>query len=160
MRKIAMSGLALMLVAATAASAATPSEGTLANKKDEVEWKGGPFFVTNPAACVGASDPTCDHFRLNVENEKSLKRILVAIAPDEGFDGDDYDLFVYDPAGNLLASATQPDGFESVVFEPNGSDHYEVRVQPWLVSPGSTYSGVAMATRERVIDAETEEPTW
>lgn len=154
---IALVAIPLLMAPADPAAAAAPDQGTLANKNDEVTWSGGPMYAVNPAQCVGPQDPTCDHFRLYVDNEKKLKRVLVAIAPDEGFEADDYDLFVYDVQGNLLSSSTDPDGYESVVFEPNGSVYYEVRVQPWLTTPGSTYSGVAMPTREQPIDAETEE---
>ena len=136
--------------------AAEPSEGTIASRNDEVTWSGGPFFVPNPAACVGPLDPTCDHFILRIEDRR-LKRILVAIAPDEGFEDDDYDLFVYDDAGSLVGSNADGDGFESVIFENTGAAYYEVRVQPWLVDSGSTYSGVAMPTREPVIDTSVQD---
>lgn len=157
MRKLTIPVLVLLLAGSTVALAAAPSSGTLAKKNDEVTWEGGPFYVPNPAACVNDLDPTCDHFRLYIDNEKKLKRIVVAIAPDEGFEADDYDLAVYDVQGNQLASSAGADGYESVVFEPNGSVYYEVRVQPWLVVPGSTYTGVAMPTNEQPIDGGTEE---
>jgi hypothetical protein len=98
-------------------------------------------------------DPACDHFRLTISSA-SIKRVLVAIAPGQGFETDDYDLFVYDDQGRLLASDATSDGYESVVIENTGAAFYEVRVQPWTVTPGSTYSGVAMRTREQPFDVE------
>jgi hypothetical protein len=136
--------------------AAEPAEGTIASRQDEVTWRGGPFLAPNPAACVGSVDPTCDHFILRIESP-GVKRVLVAIAPDEGFEDDDYDLFVYDDQGTLLGSSADGDGFESVVFENTGAAFYEVRVQPWLVDAASTYSGVAMATREPIIDTAVQD---
>ena len=132
--------------------AATPSEGTIDSPKDEVTWS-GTFTASNPAACAGvALDPTCDHFIIRVESA-SVTRVLVAISPDPGFEDDDYDLFVYDDQGNLMGSNADGDGKESVVFDTTGAAYYEVRVQPFLVDPGSTYTGVAMSTRERPIDS-------
>jgi hypothetical protein len=136
--------------------AADPSEGSIASPRDEVTWKGGPFLASNPAGCVGSADPTCDHFIVRIDNPRT-KRVLVAIAPDEGFEDDDYDLFVYDDQGTLVGSNADGDGFESVVFENGGAAFYEVRVQPWLVDPGSTYRGVAMRTREPAIDTTTQD---
>jgi hypothetical protein len=137
--------------------AAEPGEGTITSARDEVTWSGGPFFASNPAGCLGgAADPTCDHFVLRIENPR-VQRVLVAISPDEGFEDDDYDLFVYDDRGNLMGSDADGDGFESVVFENTGAAFYEVRVQPWLVDAGSTYHGVAMRTREPVIDTTVQD---
>lgn len=147
---------AAVLAPTPPANAATPSEGTISKPNDEVEWDGGPFFVSNPTLCVGADDPTCDHFILKIE-ANGVKNVLVAIAPDEGFEDDDYDLFVFDDQGNQVGSDTSPDGFESVIFEHTGSSFYEVRVQPWLVESGSTYSGVAMRTQERPVDVEIQD---
>lgn len=136
--------------------AAEPSEGSIASPKDEVTWSGGPFVASNPAGCVGTVDPTCDHFILRIESQ-GVKNVLVAIAPGEGFEDDDYDLFVYDDQGNLMGSNADGDGYESVIFENTGAAFYEVRVQPWLVDAGSTYSGVAMRTREQPVDTSVQD---
>jgi hypothetical protein len=145
--------LLLTLPFASIAVAATPTSGDLSNSKQEVRWAGGPFVAPNPVACATSVDPACDHFRLTISNS-SIKRVLIAIAPDAGFETDDYDLFVYDDQGVLLASDTTSDGYESVVIENTGAAFYEVRVQPWTITPGSTYSGVAMRTREQPVDVE------
>ena len=54
--------------------------GTSASPRDDVTWSGGPFFAPNPAGCVRAADPACDHFIVRIENPR-VKRVLVAIAP-------------------------------------------------------------------------------
>lgn len=142
--------------------AATPGEGTLSSRKDEVTWSGGPFSaagaaVSNPAACSGlAADPTCDRFLLRIDNER-LDNILVAIAPADGFETDDYDLFVYDDQGVLVATQADGDGNESVVFANTGASYYEVRVQPWTVGNGSSYNAVATYSRtDPPLDVETD----
>ena len=140
------------------ALAAEPAEGTIGSPKEEATWTGGPFVASNAIACVGSVDPTCDHFIVRITDAR-VKRVLVAIAPDQGFEGDDYDLFVYDDQGTLLGSNADGDGFESVIFANTGASFYEVRVQPWLVTPGSTYSGVAMRTREPAMDTAVQDCT-
>jgi hypothetical protein len=132
--------------------AAAPQEGTIASPKDEARWEGGPFYLSNPASCIGVSiDPTCDRFILRVEGS-GVKRILVAISPGEGFEADDYDLHVYDDQGVFVAAEADGDGYETIIFEHTGAPFYEVRVQPWTVAAGSTYRGVAMRTQEPLID--------
>lgn len=140
------------LLPAATARAAEPASGALAGGNEEATW-GGTFYAPNPAACATSVDPLCDHFRLTIEGG-SIHRVLIAIAPSEGFEADDYDLFVYDDRGALVASQADADGYESVVIENTGAAFYEIRVQPFLVVPGSTYRGVAMRTREQAIDAD------
>jgi hypothetical protein len=142
----------LVIVSPVAALAAEPSNGTLSSAKDEVTWSGG-AVASNPLLCVGTSDPTCDTFRLTVSSP-SIQRVLVAIAPGEGYEEDDYDLFVFDDQGALLGSSASSGGKESIVFNHTGSAFYDIQVQPWLVTPGSNYRGVAMRTRDMAIDAE------
>jgi hypothetical protein len=142
----------LALPSPAALRAAEPSGGTIGSPGDEVTWSGA-FVHSNPVLCATSVDPGCDHFLLTIDSS-AVKRVLIAIAPDEGFESDDYDLFVYDDQGVLLASQADGDGFEAVVIENGGSSFYEVRVQPWLVTPGSTYRGVAMRTQEQAADVE------
>jgi hypothetical protein len=142
----------LSLPIAGDARAAEPGGGTLGGPNDEVTWSGA-FLASNPVVCATSSDPLCDHFLLTIDSA-SIKRVLIAIAPGEGFEADDYDLYVYDDQGVLVASQADADGYEAVVIENGGAAFYEVRVQPWLVTPGSTYNGVAMPTREQAFDAE------
>ena len=142
----------LLALPAAAVQAAEPSEGTIGGPGDEVTWS-GTFVASNPAICATSADPLCDHFRLTIDST-AVRRVVIAIAPGEGFDADDYDLFVYDDQGVLVASQADGDGYESVVIENTGAAFYEVRVQPFLVAPGSTYGGVAARTQEQPVDAD------
>lgn len=151
LRKRLISTVLFAFVLAMPALAATPESGDLGSAQDEVTWSGGPYAASNPVACATSIDPGCDHFTLTISSA-SIQRVLIAIAPAAGFEGDDYDLFVYDNNGVLLASDASSDGYESVVIENSGAAYYEVRVQPFLVTPGSSYSGVAMRTREEAFD--------
>jgi len=135
-----------------AALAASPGEGDVGGSHAEAAWT-GTFLVPNPAVCATSSDPLCDHFRLTISSA-AVRRVLISIAPDEAYQADDYDLFVYDDQGVLVTSQADGDGFESVILENTGAPWYEVRVQPFTVSSGSTYRGVAMRTQEQPVDAD------
>lgn len=130
----------VLLAAPVAIEAAEPAGGTVSQDSPTVSWLGGPFLTSNPAACL-PEDPACDRFALTIvpsgEAGDSVQVITVAA------DGDDYDLFVYDPNGALVASSAGATGNESVaIFEPVAGT-YTVEVQAWLVQPGSTYTGGA-----------------
>jgi hypothetical protein len=146
------------LSATSPAFAADPPSGTLTKTK-EVTWTGGPFTGSNPAVCAGPSDPSCDHFHLTIDSSVAAgDGILVAI--DGANESDDYDLFVFYPDGSLAGSKATSSGDEAVVVEhrtDKGTGPYEIRVQPFLVTPGSTYQGLADRTRDDPVDPEPEE---
>ena len=155
--------VALTLACSFAVFGASPSSGTLDSQNGEVTWTGGPFFASNPTTTSGLTKqapcdvgaPACDNFRLTV-SAKGVKQVMIAIAPGAGFEADDYDLYVYDAAGVLIASDATADGYESVVINVGSSPYYDIRVQPWLVSAGSTYSGVAQPVRQQPVDVVRE----
>lgn len=155
--------VAITLACSFAVFGAAPSSGTLDSPNGEVTWTGGPFFASNPTTTSGLTKqapcdvgaPACDNFRLTV-SATGIKQVMIAIAPDAGFEADDYDLYVYDAAGVLIASDASGDGYESVVIDVGSSPYYDIRVQPWLVSAGSTYSGVAQPVRQQPVDVVRE----
>ena len=143
---VALVGLVAGLLAAPGpAQAASPKSGRIGSGSKSVTWSGGPFTASNPAACVGASDPTCDHFLLQVDRLKSGTSVQVAVAaPAE----DDYDLYVYGPDGTEVGNSANPAGTtETVTIAKPQAGTYEVRVQPFLVNPGSAYTGTARAVK-------------
>jgi hypothetical protein len=152
-------GTAVLMVAAGAAvmapaQAATPGAGSLGGKAKSVTWT-GTTTAPNPAGCVGATDPTCDHYALTL-NVKSNQDVSIAIL---GADGDDWDLFVYGPDGSQVASSATSSGSESVVIDGAPAGTYEVRVQPFTVTPGASYDGraaVVKSTSSTPIDEEHE----
>lgn len=116
-------------------------------------WSAGPFVASNPivnyeplSSCPapGGGTPVCDYHRITPPAD--VQNILVAIKANEGFEADDYDLFVYDDQGALLGASASGGSNESSLFKANGSAYYEVRVQPYTISPDSGYSGVATSS--------------
>lgn len=122
-------------------------------------WSGGPFVASNPLvnepplrSCPDAgSDPVCHYHR--IAPPANVRHVMVAIRPAEGFETDDYDLWVYDDRNTLVAANADGDGDESVVFPHSGAPYYDVRVQPYTVSPGSGYQGMAKAV-DKSFDVE------
>ncbi len=135
--------IVLSLAAPAAGNAAEPSGGTVSQDTPTVSWTGGPFLTSNPVACL-PEDPACDYFALTiVPSGEPGDSVQVTTA---AADGDDYDLFVYDPSGALVGSSAGATGNESVsVFEPVAGT-YTVEVQAFVVQPGSTYTGGATFT--------------
>jgi hypothetical protein len=153
-----------LVILSLPAFAASPATGSIASKNDEATWNGGPYFVSNPATTGGlvkpvpcdVGQPACDSFRLTVTGG-GIKQVLVAIAPAAGFEADDYDLHIYNDKGVRVAEDADADGYESAVISTtDGSAYYDVRVQPYLVLPGSSYSGVAQPSRGEPVDVVTE----
>jgi hypothetical protein len=154
--------LVVVTLAAFSTFAANPASGSLSGR-DESTWNGGPFYVSNPATtaglikqgpCDAGAPVTCDSYRLTVDS--GVKQVLVAISPAQGFEADDYDLYIYDDKGNQVAMNADGDGYESAVFDHTGAAYYDVRVQPYTVGAGSSYNGVAQPTRKQPVDVVTE----
>ncbi|HVE70347.1 MAG TPA: zinc-dependent metalloprotease family protein [Thermoanaerobaculia bacterium] len=152
----------VLILTAFSAFAANPANGSLSGQKDEAVWNGGPFYVSNPTTTAGLikqgpcdlGAPACDSYRLTVES--GVKQVLVAIAPAQGFEADDYDLYIYDDKGNQVSMNADGDGYESAVFDNTGAAYYDIRVQPYVIGAGSSYSGVAQPTRRQPVDVVTE----
>jgi hypothetical protein len=135
------------------ATAATPANGTLSAPDGEATWSGGPFVAPNPLTTAGLikqvpcdlGSPMCDSYRLTVSGA-GIGQVLVAIAPNAGFETDDYDLYVYNDKGVQIASDAGENGYESVIFNTAGSAYFDVRVQAYIITPGSGYAAVAQPT--------------
>ncbi|HEX7189893.1 MAG TPA: pre-peptidase C-terminal domain-containing protein [Actinomycetes bacterium] len=130
------------LAAPTAAQSATPTSGAVGGTSKSTTWT-GTATASNPVACVGAGDPTCDHFLLDVTTKRT-QDVSIAIT---GATGDDWDLFVYGPDGSQVAASATSSSNEAVVIDGVPAGTYEVRVQPFTVSPGATYDGRAALVR-------------
>jgi hypothetical protein len=123
--------LVVLSVFALSAFAAEPANGNLGGQKEESVWAGGPFYVPNPATTGGAvkqvpcdlGQPACDSYRLTVAS--GIKQVLIAIAPAQGFESDDYDLYVYNDKGIQIANDADGDGYESAVIDNDGWEHTE-----------------------------------
>ena len=154
-RRVSFTGalaLGLALVP-TLMQAATPGAGTVSSTSSSANWQGGPFLVSNPADCLVSSGlpvPGCDRFDLTISPLAGPELIDIAITPANP--GDDYDLYIYDAAGNQLDSSATNGGNEQVTLSDPPAGTYRVVVQSFLVTPGSTYRG--LATQRAVAEDE------
>jgi hypothetical protein len=146
------------------AGASSPGSGTITKSKRSVKWTGGPFTISDPVpdplelydpSCHTSS--SCDHFALKMTLGDKAKLLIKITTPranppggQQPVEGDDYDLYVYDPNGVLIsgeAGATAK-GNEQVIITHakrfNGKA-YDISVRPWFVTPGSTYQGSVTA---------------
>jgi hypothetical protein len=102
--------ISAMLAIALPAHAATPVSGTLSGTASPVNWSGGPYtaVATDTSSCTTLN---CDTFFLTINtpagffttnpSDEVQIRITWLGATNE------FDLYLFDPAGNLLASSAQ-----------------------------------------------------
>src|SRR3989441_488238 len=90
-----------------AASAATPSSGTMSQTNPTVTWTGQ--VPTVPAAgsssCSGPNNPGCDNFKLTIIPPDPTFCPYVVVIQTISQGTDDWDLEVYDPNGKLIGSS-------------------------------------------------------
>jgi hypothetical protein len=147
-RALALVTIVLGLVGSTTAEAATPSSGTLSKKSRMVKWSGS-FTLMEPdpvgnCELGGSTDPICDHFMLKVNLPDGARVRVDLPVPNSATD---MDLYIYNASGaEVGSSGNLPGNNEFVEFRHSArftNKPYEVRVVPWIVAPGTTYTATA-----------------
>jgi hypothetical protein len=149
MAVISVGALALTLAVSGAndiATGSTPNAGTLTTTSGAKTWTGGPFVAPNPSGNVGDPDcsvpNSCDDYSLTVStpagtgDTQNLK--IVVSWPNTSAD---FDLYVLNSAGAIVASSASSSDPETVIMAPT-SGVYTVRVVPFLPL-GDSYSATA-----------------
>src|SRR2546427_4378180 len=127
----------------TSASAATPSSGTLSTSMTTTAWTGQSYVaaeVAVPDECPAAADPVnlvCDHFFLTIsldplfwDHNTGQVTIRITWASADN----DFDLYVYDPNGGVVATSAQGGTtVEEVALQAPPPRPYQVRLVPVLV---------------------------
>jgi serine protease len=152
-------GALLVIAAGSPALAADPGSGT-AGQGAPFAWQGATYEVAATAAlpCPSAAedpdDLVCDHVTFTVDSDGGAPLVVAIQSPVESAD---FDLFVHDGAGTLVGSSANGGSDESVTV-PDAAGTYEVRVQPYLVTETSSYTGSAtLAAQGAGGDAGTDE---
>lgn len=147
----------LIIALVPAATAATPSEGTVSLSQPTTSWEGHYYAAGSTilagTTCQVPSDDICDRFTLHVdvdpahwETHKGGAEITITWPSVE----DDFDLHVFDSDGNRIASSIAVNTTSERVLIENASGTYSVRVNPFSVVD-SAYSGsVRLHSRKRV----------
>src|SRR5918992_6126604 len=104
-------------VLAMTAGAADPNEGGVSLEQTKTGWTGKQYATgassvpesrSAQAVCSVPGDDLCDHFDLNAdvdsshwESNRGGVQVLISWASEQ----DDFDLYVYDPQGNVVGSS-------------------------------------------------------
>ncbi|MGH2782105.1 MAG: choice-of-anchor B family protein [Thermoleophilaceae bacterium] len=157
-------------VLAMTAGAADPNEGSVSLEQVKTGWNGKqyasgmtslPEANTVKAACTVPGDELCDHFDLNVDIdqshwESSNGGVQVQIAWES--ESDDFDLYVFDAAGNAVGSSASAGTSSERVFIDDASGEYQVRVVPWDVTDSGYAGGAWVESRAQVGGDVPQEP--
>src|SRR5215210_4476764 len=141
--RVLLLGLVLGLTALVpVANAAAPAAGTVSPVAPTSSWTGGPFVTSNPSGVCFVADPACDAYALTIVPPAS-GNYMVEITTTPSAEGDDYDLYVNNSAGQRVGSSTTDGGHEKVTLSNPPGGTYTVNTLAWLVQPGGTYQGKA-----------------
>src|SRR5260221_4542668 len=149
--------IALQLTAPS--RAATPGTGTLTSLTRNQSWTGGPFtaadgytyagiaytlIISDPALCTSM---TCDKYFLSVNIPASFyttnPTYSVRVQINWASSNTDFDMYVYDAAGNQINSSGQGNTtFELVDLGQLTTGTYQILVIPFT-AVNASYSGIA-----------------
>jgi choice-of-anchor B domain-containing protein len=178
-RRQSVPGFAVLLLAvviaaggvlAITAGAADPNKGDVSLDQTKTGWNGKEYATgmsmlpesrSAQVACTVPTDDICDHFELNAdvdashwESNRGGVEVLISWADET----DDFDLHVYDSAGNVVGSATNAGTTSERVFIENASGTYQVRVVPWDVTDSGYAGGAWIESRADVGGDVPQEP--
>jgi hypothetical protein len=159
MRRLLSTASAVILVGALSfvpAEAAIPAGGSVTDTSPTVTWTAGPFLVPNDTGLLGdpicATATPCDDFSLTVSTPAGYgdtHTLRVDVSWPTA--GADFDLYVLDATGTVVASAASSSDPEAVLLPPT-SGVYTVRVVPFTPL-GQSITGTA-----RLVDKPVNPP--
>ena len=177
-RRQSVPGLAVLLavvmaaggVVAMTAGAADPNQGTVSLEQTNTGWNGKEYATgatsvpesrSAQVVCAVPTDDLCDHFDLTADIDASHwethnggVEVLISWASET----DDFDLYVYDAAGNVVGSAANAGTSSERVFIEDASGEYKVRVVPWDVTDSGYAGGAWIESRADVAGDVPQEP--
>src|SRR5918996_1743701 len=127
-------------VLAMTAGAADPSQGTVSLDQTNTGWTGEhyasgassvPESKSAQAVCSVPGDDLCDHFDLTTDIDPAhweSNRGGVEVVISWASETDDFDLYVYDAAGNTVGAAANAGTSSERVFIEDATGEYKVRV--------------------------------
>ena len=157
-------------VLAITAGAADPNEGTVSLEQTTTGWNGKhytsgmtsvPESKSAQIACAVPNDDLCDHFDLTADIDPShwdSNRGGVEVVISWPSETDDFDLYVYDAAGNTVGTSNNAGTSSERVFIENASGDYQVRVVPWDVTDSGYAGGARVESRAKVGGEVPREP--
>ena len=156
-RKLSAIGALGASLLAGAAFAAVPPSGTISPTSPTVSWQGQAYtaaVVASVSACPPSSVDTanlvCDHFRLTVNADSaywSTHTGGATVTINWADSGNDFDLYIFDAAGNEVASSASGGTTSEQATAIKASGTYDVVVVPYTVT-NSSYTGSAALASE------------
>jgi hypothetical protein len=120
-----------LALASSAAWPATPPSGTVSDGTP-ASWTGAPPSTPTAGGCGGPSNPACDNFQLTIVPPSYAFNVEITLTPQLA---DDYDLEVYGPDGQLLATSGNLNGqAEQVVLQSPAAGTYTVTAVPYAAT--------------------------
>lgn len=114
-----------LLLPIPAAHAATPAAGTVSEAQPTVTWEGDVKPPLAAVGCTSPTDPLCDNFQLTVTPAPYPFVVQITLHVTAA---DDWDLKVYDSAGNVVASSgNSPSQDEFAVLSNPAAGTYTVQ---------------------------------
>lgn len=142
------SGTLLVASMAASAQAATPASGSLSETSAPVQWTAGPFAAANASGAAGdvvCAPQLCDDFPLHVSTPAGYSDThQLTIKVDWPLAAADFDVYLLNATGAVVASAASSSDPEVVVVPPTTGD-YTVRVVPFAPL-GQSITGTATMT--------------
>jgi choice-of-anchor B domain-containing protein len=157
-------------VVAMTAGAADPNEGSVSLDQTSTGWNGKhyasgassvPESRSAQVVCTVPGDDLCDHFDLTADIDPShweANRGGVEVVISWPSETDDFDLYVYDAAGNTVGTSNNAGTSSERVFIENASGEYQVRVVPWDVTDSGYAGGARVESRANVGGEVPQEP--
>ena len=146
--------ISAMLAIGPPVHSATPANGTLSGTANPVNWSGGPYtaVATDTSSCTTLN---CDTFFLNINtpagffttnsNDEVQIRITWQGVTNE------FDLYLFDPSGNLLASSVQSfETFEEIDAGPLPNGTYKLVIVA-SQTVNVSYSGTAQIAADPTV---------
>ncbi|HET7656985.1 MAG TPA: CARDB domain-containing protein [Bacillales bacterium] len=126
-------------------NAATPSSGSVSPENPTATYKAGPFTVPNVTGTTGSvqcgTATPCDEYHLSVSTPASYgtdHNLKIEIKwPNSAAD---FDLYVLDANGRIIASSASSSDPETVIMPPASGD-YTIRVVPYAPLD-ETFTGI------------------
>jgi len=141
-------GTLLIAGMAVSAQAATPSSGSISDTSAPVQWTAGPFAAANVSGTAGAvvcAPQLCDDFPLHVSTPAGYGDTHeLTIKVDWAQAAADFDIYLLDKTGAVVASSATSSDPEVMVVPPTTGD-YTVRVVPFTPL-GQSITGTATLT--------------
>jgi hypothetical protein len=143
-----------VFVVALRSFAATPASGSLSGTAASVNWSGGPYtaVATDTSSCTTLN---CDTFYLTINTPSgffaSLPNDEVQIRITWQGVTNEFDLYLFDPSGNLIASSAQAfETYEEIDAGPLPNGTYKVVVVA-SQTVNVSYSGTAQIALDPTI---------